>query len=204
MSLTESRRTARIPYVLLDVDDALAGRIQREAGRTLQFGFSPERRQLREDDYDAVVTDRYNMGEITSQILVVILTDESADRILHLMASGIQAVLPRNASALRVLRAVDAVLEGDAVFPASVVNYARTTFFASHPHDIKLMDQEVEWLELLANGHPLTYIANHTNWSERHLRRRLNLLYARLGAKNRDQAVHLAGKFGLLARRTEL
>lgn len=61
-----------------------------------------------------------------------------------------------------------------------------------------LTEDERDWLVWLAAGETMLKMAGKTNWSERQFRRRLKAMYLHLGVANRDQAVALAGRLGVV------
>lgn len=127
----------------------------------------------------------------------VLLSDASGVDVLKFLAQGVNAVIPRHSPVVRILRAVDAVLEGDVVLSRPVIDQLSGILPTEELSEVQLLPLEQRWLGLLADGRPISRIAEETGWSERHLRRRLRSVYVRLGAENRDQAVRAAAKLGL-------
>lgn len=114
------------------------------------------------------------------------------------ISGGVAAVISEEASPSRIVRVAEACLEGDAVVPKKTLD-AFASFLPSHDLTVdSFSPEERQWIVGLAEGVTMQNLAATSLWSERHLRRRLAGLYLRMGVANRDQAVALAGRIGLL------
>lgn len=63
---------------------------------------------------------------------------------------------------------------------------------------LELTDAQFGWLRRLHHGDPARRIAKDSDYTERHFRRLLLEFYARLGARNRSEAIAKAANYGLL------
>ncbi|MCB2222674.1 MAG: hypothetical protein KQH83_00765, partial [Actinobacteria bacterium] len=98
----------------------------------------------------------------------------------------------------RILDAVTAASAGDAVLPLAAARaLAGNGGACASP---SLSDEEAGWLLALSRGTTVVRLADDTGHSERAMFRRLSELYARLGARNRAEAVVAAERLGLLDR----
>jgi DNA-binding NarL/FixJ family response regulator len=65
-------------------------------------------------------------------------------------------------------------------------------------HDSGLSEQDIRVLELIAQGATNEEIARETHWSERTVKREVEQIVSKLGARNRAQAVAEAIRRGLV------
>ena len=114
------------------------------------------------------------------------------------IARGLAGVIQRDAGPSRILRAAQAVLDGDSVLPAFTLAELAGLLPASDMATDAFTQDERSWLVQLADGRTIQQIAASSSWSDRQIRRLLTGLYLRMGVTNRDQAVALAGRMGLV------
>lgn len=117
---------------------------------------------------------------------------------LRAIASGVAAVVFREAAPLRILRAAEAVLDGDGVIALTTLSSFASVLPAVEDVSESLSAEERRWLAWLADGITIQALAHRTVVSERQMRRRLSALYLRMGVVNRDQAVALASRIGII------
>jgi DNA-binding NarL/FixJ family response regulator len=125
-------------------------------------------------------------------VVVAVLEEATVASYLRAISSGAAGAMPRTVS-MPELRAVFlAAVEGSTLLPTEVVRaLARretdTATAAEHPST-----REIGWLRDLANGTSVARIADNAGYSERMMFRLLRDLYARLGVRNRTEALIFA------------
>lgn len=125
--------------------------------------------------------------------VVTVADDVDPAAVHNLLARGSVGLLPRDARPSRVIRTVEAVMDGDLVMDPSF------TFLPplSRPTP-RLAPHEVAWLRNLGAGRTVAEIAEAEAFSQRHFQRLLKRLYERMGADGRIQALTIAAQAGLL------
>lgn len=115
------------------------------------------------------------------------------------LAAGAAAVVFSEADAGRILRAALAVLDGDIVMPFGAFDSLRPALQSMvGDRDEAFSAEEQMILVALAEGLTIAAVGHRVNRSERHARRLLHRLYAKMGVDNRDQAVALASRAGII------
>lgn len=112
------------------------------------------------------------------------------------LRAGIAAVAQRADDPDRIVQVVLAACEGQAIVPRSFLYSlaARTRSDA----EVDLTHSEITWLRQLASGTTTHDLAAALGYSERAMFRVLHDLYSRLGVANRQQALIVAARSGLL------
>jgi DNA-binding NarL/FixJ family response regulator len=137
----------------------------------------------------------------TTRILVLTSYDE--DRLVYAaLRAGAHGYVLKSATTEEIVRAVQAVAQGDGLFSGSVVErisrHLATAGRASSPSPFpELTQREREILELMAQGHSNAYIADHFVLSLKTVRNHVSNVLAKLGASTRAQAVVKARQAGL-------
>lgn len=133
-----------------------------------------------------------------SGIPVVALVGDDATA-AQAIASGMQAVLPRDAGAGALSAAIAAAAEGLIVFDRAFAPADRATRDrdASTPVE-ELTPRELEVLQLLAEGLPNKTIARRLGISEHTVKFHLNAVLGKLDAHSRTEAVTRAARLGLI------
>jgi DNA-binding NarL/FixJ family response regulator len=137
----------------------------------------------------------------TARILVLTSYDE--DRLVYAaLRAGAHGYVLKSATTEEIVRAVQAVAQGDGLFAGSVVErisrHLATGGRASGPSPFpELTQREREILELMAQGHSNAYIADHFVLSLKTVRNHVSNILAKLGASTRAQAVVKARQAGL-------
>jgi DNA-binding NarL/FixJ family response regulator len=140
----------------------------------------------------------------TTRILVLTSYDE--DRLVYAaLRAGAHGYVLKSATTDEVVRAVQTVGQGDGLFAGSVVEritrHLATGGRASGPSPFpELTQREREILELMAQGHSNTYIADHFVLSLKTVRNHVSSVLAKLGTSTRAQAVVKARQAGLGGR----
>jgi DNA-binding NarL/FixJ family response regulator len=125
--------------------------------------------------------------------IVVLTMHDDAETVTEAMAAGALGFLPKNASRVDVLAAVEAAAVGVGYVHPSVRTERRIPPVAQ-----RLTDREREVLELLADGRSTRQIAEDLFVGEETVKTHLGHIYQKLGVADRVQAVALALRKGLV------
>jgi DNA-binding NarL/FixJ family response regulator len=134
------------------------------------------------------------------QTLVIAVTaDDGGGAGARAVRLGARSVLPRQATARAVERAVVATIEGEAIMPAAVasaLSEARQPVPASH---VTLSAEQIAWLRNLSEGRTVAVLAKEAGYSERAMYRFLRGVYEQLGVRTRVEAIVRVQEAGWLA-----
>lgn len=130
----------------------------------------------------------------TTKIMVLAAEDDRRD-VIACMQAGISAYLSKKIDARELVRALQMVGDGEVVLSSFATS---TLFQASESDEPVLTSQEQELLRLLAGGFDNSEMARAMFTSESTLKRLLNQLLKKLGARNRTQAAVFAATRGLV------
>jgi DNA-binding NarL/FixJ family response regulator len=137
----------------------------------------------------------------TTRILVLTSYDE--DRLVYAaLRAGAHGYVLKSATTEEIVRAVQTVAHGDGLFAGSVVEritrHLATGGRTSGPSPFpELTQREREVLELMAQGHSNTYIADHFVLSLKTVRNHVSNILAKLGTSTRAEAMVKARQAGL-------
>lgn len=125
-------------------------------------------------------------------VVIAILEEATVAGYLRAITSGAAGAIPRTVSMAKLRAVFRAAVAGSTLLPTEVVRAlagrgSETAPAADHPST-----RETGWLRDLANGMSVGRIADGAGYSERMMFRLLRDLYARLGARNRTEALMLA------------
>ncbi|PYU19898.1 MAG: DNA-binding response regulator [Acidobacteria bacterium] len=137
---------------------------------------------------------------------VILLVENPAHRILEALATGVRAVLPRNATPAEIVGAIEAVAAGLYAFHPSDVDSipmlrpreADTVAEVVEPLLERLTPREIEVLQLLSGGLGNKEIASRLNISEHTAKFHVASIMGKLGATSRTEAVTLGIRHGLV------
>jgi len=120
--------------------------------------------------------------------------------IVRALGAGIRMVAARKSPPEEIVDVALRSFNGVAVLPLDVFqSIARR----ARPDSAVAVDEDqMRWLQLLADGRTTQELAAETGYSERAMFRMLHDLYGRLGVTNRQQALIFASRHGLLDRST--
>ena len=130
-------------------------------------------------------------------VVVAVLPDADPHAYVRAVAAGATSAVPRDAAPETVRRVVEDVFRGISSLPSEAV----AALAAPHerPTDIpEPSPPERDWLRELAAGATVAQLAERSGYSERAMFRLLRELYARLGVRNRTEALMLAQRRGWL------
>ncbi len=132
------------------------------------------------------------------QVSLVALIDEpDTSSYLRALGSGALCALPRASTAEALSQALGALMNGHVLLPTSVVRaLVETRRLASGPEAAVPSQDELTWLRALATGSTIARLAEQAGYSEREMFRRLRVLYTKLSAPNRMEALTRARTLG--------
>jgi DNA-binding NarL/FixJ family response regulator len=134
---------------------------------------------------------------------ILVLTSYDEDRLVYAaLRAGAHGYVLKSATTEEIVRAVQAVAQGDGLFAGSVVErisrHLASGGRASGPSPFpELTQREREILELMAQGHSNAYIADHFVLSLKTVRNHVSNILAKLGTSTRAEAVVKAHQAGL-------
>jgi DNA-binding NarL/FixJ family response regulator len=126
--------------------------------------------------------------------IIALLPEES--QAAAIWTAGARGLLLRDTSADRLLAALQAVIEGLAVFDPALVS--ALPFAHPLPPTEELTTREREVLHLLAEGLPNKAIARQLDISEHTVKFHINAILGKLHAQSRTEAVVQAIRLGLI------
>jgi len=137
------------------------------------------------------------------QVKIIILTAYDNDEyVLGAFRAGAYAYLLKNSSDETVVETIRLVQQGRRLLSPSLMDQVlRQLHLLAQAHasrEHKLSQDEVHVLARIANGATNGEIASEIHWSERTVKRKIEEITAKLGARNRAQAVAIAIKEGLI------
>jgi DNA-binding NarL/FixJ family response regulator len=130
--------------------------------------------------------------------VVALVEPGDAETVAHALHHGAVAAVEWQAETGRIVQVAEAAVRGDALLPSAIARDLPAHGVDPHAERPQVEEEEVEWLEELAQGATVVGLADDYGYSERVMFRRLHELYARLGAANRSEALINAVRFGLL------
>jgi DNA-binding NarL/FixJ family response regulator len=129
--------------------------------------------------------------------VVVLIGRATPDTIAELLSLNVEGLVPRSIAPAELSQAVERVRQGDRVIdPGVLVIDTAPDDVPSEPSALTAREREV--LVLLSNGHSNREIASSLYVSLPTVKTHLAHIYAKLGAKNRNEALGRAVANGLL------
>jgi len=137
------------------------------------------------------------------QVKIIILTAyDNEEYILGAFRAGVYAYLLKNSSDETVVETIRLVQQGRRLLSPSLMDQVLRQFHilaqAHVSREHKLSQDEVHVLARIANGATNEEIAREIHWSVRTVKRKIEEITAKLGARNRAQAVAIAIREGLI------
>lgn len=129
----------------------------------------------------------------------VLTPDIGAPAACRLIRIGVRNILPESTPIQLVALAVTDVVSSASVVPSWLLDSVQADSGAT-ANELGLVPNEVAWLRDLSQGRNVCSIAAESGYSEREMFRRLNVVYRKLGATNRVEALLFAQRLGLLAQ----
>jgi DNA-binding NarL/FixJ family response regulator len=134
-------------------------------------------------------------------VLALTMLDDD-DAVFAAMRAGARGYVVKGADTTDVLRALESVARGDAVFGPAVAN--RVLAYLTRPLSARdpvlfpeLSDREREVLELIARGKPNSEIARALVVSPKTVRNHVSNIFTKLQISDRSEAIVRARKAGL-------
>ncbi len=142
------------------------------------------------------------LSEVAPEVRVLVLTMvEDDDTLFAALRAGAAGYLLKGAGADEIDRAVRGVAAGDAVYGAGVAERLRRLFVAgpvaSPVAFPQLVERERDVLALLADGASNAEIAGRLFLSDKTVRNYVSSIFAKLGVRDRAQAIVRAREAGL-------
>jgi DNA-binding NarL/FixJ family response regulator len=113
------------------------------------------------------------------------------------LALGATAAIAQDAPLDEIAEALDAALREKTILPTPLAR-ALCEKVEERPSAMPLSDTEIAWIRELAEGLPVTAIANQAGYSERQMYRLIARLYERMGVRTREQALVTATRWGVI------
>lgn len=132
-------------------------------------------------------------------IKIMMLTGtEVDDRVYDLVASGIEGYVLKNIEPGELIRAIHAVVHGEAYLHADVMKKVAGRMKPQPTRQISLTPREMEVLEWMATPNTYKQIANQLSVSEETIRSHAKNILEKMKQPNRAQAALTALKMGLI------
>jgi DNA-binding NarL/FixJ family response regulator len=130
-------------------------------------------------------------------VVVAVLAEASVQAYVRAIVAGAAVAVPRDAPPATVKRVFEEAVNGTSVLPIEVVRALAIPREGEHDEP-PLPAREIDWLRELGQGATVARLAELSGYSERAMFRMLRDIYARLGARNRTEALLLASQRGWL------
>jgi len=128
--------------------------------------------------------------------VVALLEDAGVASYRRALRLGLAGTVPRDAEAEQIVSAVCAALAGTTVLPCLIARQLADRAGAEVP--LPISESEARWLRAMAEGMTIASMAKAARYSERQMHRLIANLYKRTGAANRQQALVVAARWGIL------
>ncbi|GEL26264.1 DNA-binding response regulator [Pseudonocardia sulfidoxydans NBRC 16205] len=162
---------------------------------------------IRMPEMDGLAATRALMGSTEPPKVLVLTTFDLDDYIFDALAAGASGFLLKHAPATELLHAVRVVAAGEALLAPEVTRRLIGHFVAARPDPAagprpdrlaSLTDRETEVLGLVARGLSNTEIAAGLVLAEQTVKTHVSRIFAKLGLRDRAQAVVVAYECGLV------
>lgn len=151
---------------------------------------------------DGVETASQLRGQAPEAKIIVLTAFESEEYLLDALRAGVHAYLLKNSSDETLVEAIRQVHGGQRLLSPrlmdTVLQQFETVAKAHARHQSGLSEQDLDLLKLIAQGATTKEIGELMHYSERTVKRKVEEIMARLGAKSRAEAVAQAIKSGLI------
>lgn len=152
-------------------------------------------------EWDAAEDDRVLLSPTLPPAIVLLVEDWPPGGLGDLLRLGVRGVLPNDATASEIVRAVEAVAVGLTVLHPAGVEALLPTLSASRAvaePSQALTSREVEVLTMLAEGLGNKTIARRLGISEHTVKFHIGSIFSKLKASSRTEAVILGARQGLI------
>ncbi len=134
--------------------------------------------------------------------IIALTAYDNEEYVVNAMRAGAYAYLLKRTSDETVVEAVRSVHQGNRLLSPALMNQVlrqfQTLAQAHEQHQAGLSPDEIQVLGLVAQGATNEEIAEQTHWSERTVKREIEEIMSKLGARNRAQAVAEGIRRGLI------
>ncbi|MBI5031422.1 MAG: response regulator transcription factor [Chloroflexi bacterium] len=134
--------------------------------------------------------------------IIILTAFDNDEYLIGALSAGAHAYLLKNSSNETVVETIRQVHEGKRLLSPSlvdpVIRQLQTLARAHVRREFQLTDEEVKAMKMIAAGSTNEEIAREMYWSDRTAKRKVEEIIAKLGARNRTQAVAEAIKKGLI------
>ena len=134
--------------------------------------------------------------------IIALTAYENEEYVLKAMRAGAYAYLLKSTSDETVIEAIRLVHQGKRILSPTlmdgVLRQFQTLAQTQARYESGLSEEDVRVLALIAQGATNEEIASETHWSERTVKREIEQIMSKLGARNRAQAAAEAIKRGLV------
>ncbi|AHH96972.1 hypothetical protein GCM10010174_73690 [Kutzneria viridogrisea] len=130
--------------------------------------------------------------------VVVVVDEPSVTSYRSALAAGADGVAPQDVALPEMINVLKTAMDGRTLLPVSIA-HGLVRHPGQAPSELRLPDAAVGWLRALSHGESIASIARSAGYSERQMYRTMQQLYHQIGAKNRQQAIVLATKWGFTA-----
>lgn len=142
------------------------------------------------------------LRKIDPTIKIMMLTGtEVDDRVYDLVAAGIEGYVLKNIEPAELVRALHAVVQGEAYLHPDVMKKILSKMQPQHSSPVSLTPRELEILEWMASPNTYRQIAAQLNISEETIRSHAKNILEKMKQPNRAQAVLTAMRIGLIKLR---
>lgn len=129
-------------------------------------------------------------------VVVALLEDASVAHYRRALRLGLEGAVPRAAPIEEIVGAVEAALTGTILLSSQIARQLADGTEADER--LPISDSEIGWLRSMAEGVTIAEMAHGARYSQRQMHRMIANLYKRIGAANRQQALVLATRYGIL------
>ncbi len=143
------------------------------------------------------------LARVASAAKIIALTAYDDEKyVSSALRAGVYAYLLKSTSDDKVIEVVRQVHQGKRLLSPALMDQVLRQFQnlaqSQAQHDSGLSDQDIRVIEMIAHGSTNEEIAQETHWSERTVKREIEQIVSKLGARNRAQAVAEAIRRGLV------
>lgn len=142
-------------------------------------------------------TIRELLADFPDLIVVAVLVSPATADFHGALRAGAHAGVLWDSKPDDIVAVLRAAIAGQTLLPTPIVRSLAESSI-ERPERGTLRDDEVRWLRAIARGTSVVRLARNEGYSQREIFRRLADLYARMGVRNRHEAVALASRWGLL------
>lgn len=136
--------------------------------------------------------------------ICVLLTSTTSDTVRSSLAAGASTVISRDSDSPEVVEILEAAHgRGRTVLPTAIAQDLAVRAVHTPSSAPPIDPRELAWLRALRGGATVAMLGRETGYSERQMSRLLHDLYARLGVRNREEALIRAALWGLLGDMAE-